>query len=926
MSDVLGYLSEVTHRVSATFMPTEMEDVASFLRGDAWVLVSTHAAAADSGREPATTANPTDGNDAPPTLLRYPLGATRWGRCIPLGIAGTTLVSAVTSGSRAVLQNFFEGSGFAQVFTVHLVPTEQQQQQQRGGRGGGGSGNRTGVSTTAHVASSSPPSFQAGQGGCVGCTAASRKRRRLSTAAPPPAAHIVDVTLDGRYGSTAQAARHACMAVIRRWFEDLEDSLRPRDEEEEEAWKAPKELDERAAPQKAQLRRLLVLVHCCADNRAAVSTGAGRAPSSSYSSSTAVGGGAAPSPLSGSSGRRHRRGDDPLLSFLHDLAALATLYEARLSATACSVRPAVLLLPEDESYGGAMLKHRLKEEVGYRYWVQLFSPSDQHRHRQEQPPRQTNGGGSAGDASSLVRQRVNVGASWKASVVGGSAAHRNGLSQPQLHHRQGEAPLVRGCRLAAVWGVLDSSVLSAGADPADTDVKSLADPSLPVVKETAADRRTSSPLLFTHASASQLDEALRRHPACFFARPSNAPLCVFLMEALRRFPLLAPLAMLRHWQSTWTARHSLNDVLFVFHSTVCPFAMSAAHQDASTLRSSNNNGDGGGGSVLSTPSPSSLLRDATDLLDALLDASFTLAEDRDAVVPLSSNDFRIEQATWFMLMYEALTQQREARLRRIPGVVEVLLRLYGRHAGGPAVGAPTPSHLTTTTSTKSSTEDEAIRYAVRHLLPFAPLNVFYQAVQQCSAAPPPPPLLTRNSTAAKREVVAYPMSSLVLPLRRMSVALPLRTTTLLSLLPPDASLQELKGLAEQRWAAELPESWQKMVTQARGTQRRSLAALHASDSHDRHAGDSWMAASTQLSPANFFHPLVPHAVRVLYLLTAHTLHAPTEAAKQVPVVQLQVICQLTDEQLLLVLKELQTAGLVKINWHAQTARTLLDAT
>jgi hypothetical protein len=968
MSDVLGYLSEVVHRVSATFMPTEMDDVASFLRGDAWVLVSApnsqrsrgssstaeKVAVTNSNHPIAAAATTTAAATAvaPVTQLRYPLGATRWDHFIPLGIADTALVSAATADSRAVLMGFFESSGFSQVFTVNLMPSEQQL---NGSLHRGLCGAAADFATTA----SALPSAQRSAGSRVGAdrTTASRKRQRLSNATATAAAgegasspHVVDVALDGRYGTTAQAARHACMAAVRRWFEEVERTLKEEEGMEEEeveggdasvaggqaapqpAWfqlrrqgprdtqpSTPSDAAAAAPPtRKTQLRRLLILVRCCADNRVAVSTraggGGGGAPA------LAVGG--APSASTGVSGRRpHRRGDDPLLLFLHDLAALTTLYEARLAASVCSVRPAVLLLPEDESYGGALLKQRLTEEVGYRYWVQLFVQTDAADSQQH-----AQGGGGAAASESVGasgRLKSGVGEAWTASLVGPSAAHRNG-TPPQLH-RQGEAPLLRGCRLAALWGVLDTSVVS--TDVAEGGVSAVSPrPSLKAPASSDGSGGSPSTPAWVDASVSQLEAALRRHSACFFARPSNAPLCVFLMEALRRFPLLAPPAMLQHWQSTWTARHALSDVLCVFHATVCPFTVSAAQQqDASPPNTPGDDVGAPASSLHSHPhsSPSSLLRDATDLLDALLDAAFILAEERDSIHPLSSNDFHVEQAILFMLMYEALVQQREARLRRMPGVVDVLVRLHDRQACSSSAAGSCGSYADTA---ENPTTDAKVRNAVRHLLPFAPLNVFYTAVARCSGAlpartasghqssspPPPPPPQQQQLSSAKREVKAYPMNSLVLPLRRMSVAPQLQSTTLLSLLPPEASLLELRGVAERLWARELPERWRHLG--------QTLACCSGSPPHP--------GASTptpaQLSAENFYHPLLPHAVRVLYLLTAHALSAPTEVAKQVPVVQLQQVCQLSDEQLLLVLQELQMTGLVSTNLTTQTARTLLD--
>ena len=951
---MLGYLSEVTHRVSATFMPTEMEDVASFLRGDAWMLIATQSAQDSS----ISTRNSTDEADhsskskSSSALLRYPLGATRWGHFIPLGIAGTALVSAATADSRAVLMSFFESSGFAQVFAVNLVPSEHPQTSQLQPHVNGGPAGFSFAAAAPPSSSLSSSSFQFGAAAHrSGEAGVSRKRPRAASSTTPTAtatsttatstSSVVDVTLDGRYGTTAQAARHACIAAVRSWFEEVEEGVRDDEAHQRNVGRQDTGCCAQTAGQtlrKTQLQRVLVLVRCCADNRAAVSTRGG--------------GDGGRNSAAGTAGRRHRRGDDPLFLFLHDLAALTTLYEARLATTACSVRPAVLLLPEDESYGGAMLKQRLREEVGYRYWVQLFLQSDHQSHQQ---PSQRQQQQFREGESTFARQKTASGEGWTASMVGRSVGHRNGVAQPLLQHRPGEAPLVRGCRLASFWGVLDASVLSADQredtnekqqqrQPPNAATSSLQASSLettvPGEKPSNRVTTTVASLLFAHASAAQLEEALRRHPACFFVRPSNAPLCVFLMEALRRFPLLAPPTMLRHWQSTWTSRHSLNDLIFVFHTTVCPFSVSAANR-ATPLRGK----ETPDAAISQVFSASSLQRNATDLLDALLDASFTLAEDRDSLQPLSSNDFRVEQAVLFMLMYEALVQQREGRLQRIPGVVSVLLRLYDRHVDSSK----------TSVLPSSASPEEKVRYAVRHLLPYAPLNVFYDSVQQQQQQQQQQRSSLSSSTTTtttaqeqgsstsssrrcqyqyqqdvtKRGVQAYPMNTLVLPLRRMSVAPQLHHTTLLSLLPPDASLLELRGVAEKLWEDELPRQWRHFA------QHPALADAPASPPKTEEEGDGGggggggsetkMAVPGQLSPDNFYHPLVPHAVRVLYLLTAHALHAPTEAAKQVPVVQLQVVCQLSDEQLLMVLQELQVAGMVSTNLTAQTARTLLDS-
>ncbi|KAK7197630.1 hypothetical protein NESM_000714000 [Novymonas esmeraldas] len=798
MSDVLAYLRGVVHRVSATFMPAEMDHVACFLRGEAWVAAAGGTAAA--------------------TSLCFPLGATRWGRFIPLGIASADLIAAATSGSRAVLLQLLESKGLSPVLAVNLVPTEQQQQQQR-------------QETGRHA----DPAGDDRLGPHTGEAAAARKRRRMS-ASTSAAAVAVDAALDGRYGTTAEAARHGCMAAVRRWFAEVEEEAA---EAAEAAAPAASEL--RGAPRlgrQRRVRRLLLLVRCCADNRVAVSTRGARAGASS-----------APHAAS-AAGRRHRGGADPLHLLLHDLAAVTTLYEVRLAATGTTARPAVLLLPEDDSYAGALLKQQLRDEVGYRYWIELLLQLDS----------------ADGD--------THRGEGWRATLVSGPGGGGGGLagaSRRQRPQTPAETPLERGCRLAEQWGLLDvhaPTAAVAGGGGGDDD-----------------DASPGAPRPPRGWSRRQRETALRRDSSCFFLRPSNAALCVFLMEALRRFPVLVRPAVLRHWQSTWTARHVLSDVLLAVHTALCPFAVSAASARGDTVPPPAPGADPSQGASASPPSSTAAAaataaQDTAELLDALLDASFTLAEERDAVQPLSANDFTIEQATHYLLLYDALVCQRESRLRRIPGVVRVLARLSERGSRAAA--------------------DDPVRVAVRSRLPFAPLNQFYDGVVRLAEA-------GAGQRGGVREVRSYPMDALTLPLRRVSVAPQLQHGTLLALLPPGESLVELQEVAERAWRA---------VADA-------ACSGEGSGTGERDDGND--AALSLLRRNNFYHPRVPHALRVLYILTAHALHAPTEAARHVPVVQLQAVCQLSDEQLLRVLAELQVCGLASVNAKRQTACTLLDS-
>ncbi|KAG5509820.1 hypothetical protein JKF63_07465 [Porcisia hertigi] len=894
MSDILGYLNGVLHRVSATFMPTEMDDVASFLRGDAW-LVSTAASSTES-RDKSLGA-------AMSTTVRYPLGATRWGHFIPLGIAGTALVSAATSSSRAVLLNFFAGNGFKQVLTVSLVPTEQQQHQQSqlhlatpGMTAGSGTSEDTAVSRDDYCSGSFSRAQRSSFSTSIDASSApvSRKRARSD----PTSSAAVDVSLDSRYSITAEAARHNCMAAVRRWFEKVEEKAfldLNRERQNNDKGALAVTTGDEPGKHKTQLQRLLLIVRCCTDNRVAFSTRGCGIPGGQASCFGA--------------GRRHRHGEDPLYLLLHELAALTILYEVRLAATCCAARPAVLLLPEDDGYGGTMLRQQLRDEVGYRFWVELFQQSE--------------GASSGGTGAAEAGRGSPRGDGWRTTLIGSSSnatdvcGGPSGISQ-RRRPEQAETPLARGCRLAAQWGVLhlpETISSEQHTTPSEVETSSPANlfPSMAVrsggdgcFKEVSSSI-VGCPRAVRRLSAQQQEEELRRHAACFFVRPSNAPLCVFLMEALRRFPVLVCPVVLRHWQTSWTARHSLTDSLFAFHTALCPFVLSSSYAGyaGASQASPALSGVGDGSPFLA----SRMLQDTTDLLDALLRTAFTLAEERDTAHPLSVNDFAIEQATLFLLFYEALVHQREGQLRRIPDIVRVLVALSDRYAtaaGEAATGAPS----------RGATTDEKVHYAVHHLLPFAPLNLFYERVAQFTAASPE----RRDSV---REVQPYPMNSLVLPIRRMSFAHQLQHSTLLALLPIGESLMELQGVAERVWRDELPSCWRRAVA-ATCTEDHPAGVPSSSAEQRRVDEDSGNRTPAQLSPDNFYHPQVPHAVRVLYVLTAHALRAPTEAAKQVPIVHLQIICQLSDEQLLRVLKELQSAGLASANLKTKMVRTLLD--
>ncbi|CCW66662.1 unnamed protein product [Phytomonas sp. Hart1] len=788
MAEVLAYLNEVVKSVSSWLMPTELDDIVRFLLGRHVQTVDLDAATTASGGLEKGTDGPTAANaqaeaeaewlPSPPPLrqIALPDGLTAWHDFIPLGIATDSVVWGHSGDDGAALQTFFRGRGFDAVLSVNLTPTN-------------------GATLTG----------------------------------PSSALPHEDAQAEGPSASfrSIQESRFTCVEAIREWCKAVEEASKAGAPESPargstgpfpglnaEAKRGRDALDRPspAFPKGFTTRRLLVIVRCCTDNRATFSTTVSGKPSprGRRKANGADNVGAA---------RRHRYGSDQLQLFLHDFSSLGTFHNIRLRRRGWGIHLALLLLPEDQLYGGALLERRLEEDVRHLYHVKLFTQHDDYN----------------------VDENANQGESAL-----GFNPHRPSATFARIH------------RLAMLW---EPSLLR---PPSSTEAAPRANSDGDAVAFRMED----------------LERRLLRERRFFFLRPHNLPLCCFLREALRRFPLLVPSAVLRGWQRVWAVRHSLQDVVLGFHTILMPFAFSSRWAAESSDRPSGAFGPGGdeGDPALSAVAPAAsrdeirkrrrttradLLADTTAILDGLLSAS-------DAV----GRGYRLDTAVIFMLLYAELLDGQGGSLHVLgcQPVVKALEEIYDREEEACGMSFGDAETVAPEGSSLVDTKHKA-RWALQHYLPF-----FRPA----------------------KGVPAVTVEQL--PNLKISLANTLAKTLLDSVLPPDRSMQEILRVATY--------------------QVDSLATLHTPQSPEYCEG-AWDERGV-LSDNNFYHINIPDSVRVLYLLTAHAQRCEVEKAKYVRIVELQQVAQLSDEAVLLVLKELEMTGFIQINFQSQTACSLLQ--
>lgn len=852
MSDSLAYLDGVAARVSNTLLPSELRDVAQFLQGKQWLVASGPVALGDDSAAAAT--------------VRMPNGLLHWHPFIPLAVGVSSAVAALSTDHRVALSNYFLREGFARVLAVSLSPNASVPLASFSAEGNGdgdGDGDGGGPRLASGEPTVEPPHHRGGSG---------RGGANVSHARSVRSARMECADAVRRFVASVEAAAKAETAAADTVAAEPVRHKRGRD------WEARGQDGEdgcaEARPAVEVVRRLLVVVRCCADNRIASSSAAavashdgGRRGGRSRGGAAAAGAAGAAGGVSSATARRHRHGSDPLLPLLHDIAAVLSLSDARLRRTRWRVRVGVLVLPDDQAYGGALLAQRLGEEVGHRYCVHLFGKEAE------------DGDDAAGEEG----------------AEGRSAAPPPSSS--------------RAVRLLKVWepAVLYAvpSDRGAGAPPGDDD----------------ADNGGDNGGVEAVVSRSRLAATLTRHERFFWLREANLPLCCFIRDALQLFPILVPPAVLRHWQVLWAARHSLRDVVLGFHATLAPFTHSEVFADAMDAASSSSSSGGGSGGASRPPSSAErrgpeavsvdaalektgrqrrravdILEDTTDLLDALFFAAASL-----------SGGDELDEAVLFMLLYEELAQQRGAlRLSRIAPTATALEDIYrrewralrGERIANAVVGERSTDGGVGGEEATALSASQCIRRAIARHLPFYwPSRVVLS--ERWDAVPPTTEETPLSAAARHRALTTLPAVMQFVNLG-MSAGPSLQRTLLSALQPPDISLLELQAATSD-------------------FQFRAASALCGRPL----ANASAPPAAPLLSSNNFYGPLIPDSVRVLYLLTAHAVGCRTDRETHVPVVQLQQVCQVSDERLLLVLRELQLAGLATVNLQDQTARTTL---
>ncbi|CCW65277.1 unnamed protein product [Phytomonas sp. EM1] len=796
MAEVLVYLNEVVKSVSSRLMPTEIDDVVRFLLGqhEQTVLLDSSTKAIGDP-EKGTSVSTGAGLKANPEVhsfassqslqqIKIPDGLSAWHDFIPLGIATDSVVWGHSGDGGAALHTFFSSRGFDKVFSVNFTSSN-------GAALTGSSGILEDGGTQTEGASESLRSIQAARFTCVDAIREWCK--------------VIEDESNGREIELA-----ASKSTTQTTFSNFKAKRMREDAEHGDDFGSRRAV----SAERFTVRRLLVIIRCCTDNRATFSTT--KSGRNQYRARRKANGSE-----NIEAARRHRYGSDQLQLFLHDFAALGTFHNIRLRRRHWRIHLALLLLPEDQLYGGTLLEQRLEEKVGHQYHVKLFTQNGDYDVDE-------NGGQN------------------------GFASFRK-LSTPS-------STLMRIHRLVSLW---EPSLLHR----------------LPCAESTETTFTMNSGSDGTSFRMESLEGPLLQEKRYFFLRPHNLPLCCFLCEALRRFPMLVSSPVLRQWQRVWAVRHSLQDVVLSFHSILMPFAISshwfaATSEDLISYGCEDNDADPACLSVSTAESQDEvperrrtayvdILRDTTDILDGLLSASDAL-----------SHGYRLDAAVTFMLLYDELIDPSftEMHVLRCQPVIEALEAIYDREqrACSQLIGAA--RKMTQDTIPLVDTKQKA-RYALKHYLPFSwpSKGVPSVAVEQLSNL-------------------------------RISLTGTLMNCLLHSILSPEASMQEFLQVATYQDA--------------------SLATLIAPKSN--YWRECAHSVVWTLSANNFYQTSIPDSVRVLYLLAAYSQHHEMEKAKQARIVDVQQVAQLSDEAVMLALKELELTGLALINTQSQTAYSLLQ--
>ncbi|SCU71767.1 uncharacterized protein TEOVI_000334800 [Trypanosoma equiperdum] len=352
-------------------------------------------------------------------------------------------------------------------------------------------------------------------------------------------------------------------------------------------------------------------------------------------------------------------------------------------------------------------------------------------------------------------------------------------------------------------------------------------------------------------------------PSLFFVRYENLPFCCFLREALRRFPVILPPLLLRQLQSLWAFRHQLSDVVVGLHSLLSPFALSSSVH--ATMSEANDVTTSPANVVQGTSrgyhENMTQLSNSIELLNILFAAACEWADGH-----------LLNEAVAFAVLYEDLVFGRLTRLKRIPGLTAYVERLSPKSVG--------PTDLS-----------KALTSCVPVFVPNALTG---------SGAYIRDELSQEQQYVMRRPLSLPPI--MAVPGAKVSLATELLRSTLLAVLPPHDSLEEV-----QKAVRAFPCAGGKCDE---GTPSEAL----------RH-GDTYCGVAYN----NFFSPLIPDSVRVLHLLTSHAMASSNVKQQFVPLSLIQRICQLSDESLIRSLVELQLTGMATVNMREFKARSSLLA-
>lgn len=422
----------------------------------------------------------------------------------------------------------------------------------------------------------------------------------------------------------------------------------------------------------------------------------------------------------------------------------------------------------------------------------------------------------------------------------------------------------------------------------------------------------------------------------FFLRPNNLVLAWFLWHSLQLFPVLLFPSWLESIQRLWASRHSLDDIVHAFHSLLMPFHFS-------TERCVSRRG------CPVYPIEVEEREKVAALLDALYAAASDLSMQLFSKTPFPScvppeflpipsysgmnhfsssflpqdypfqlNDTSQEpffftshvEAVFFLLLYEDLIRCHCSRLLEFPRIVRCLAAFSPKHWRRDECFA-----IEEGLGAKSEYKDDekklyniASEVLACGMLPF--LHESSIAFSSSDSSGEPTPFLLPQYIMLQYGALAP------------SVVQQLQRAALFCALPPFFSLEQLHATLHYSPS----DSSVPLFSSVSSAPYLPLRKLQG-------AG---------ISSNNFFHPLLPPEIRLLHLMTTHSLKmlypkssssSPRgvrrrnenvkEALLFVPLSRLQWASGLTDVSLLSALEVLRSSGLITISPSDVTARSTL---